>query len=88
VAFAGIYLLDVLSPIYHFSQLKMKVDEQAGTVAIVEYKYPGAAKQSAQYPIVLQAHGKPQYFEVRKRCLSELPPEEFGGMTLPVELLA
>lgn len=36
---AGIYLLDVLSPIFHFSQMKIKVDDAAKTVAIVEYKY-------------------------------------------------
>lgn len=34
---AGVYLLEVLSPNFHFSAMKIKVDDMTGIIAI-EYK--------------------------------------------------
>lgn len=64
----GIYLLDVLSVDYFFSQIKLSlpdsIDQQ---IQCVEYKYPGATKVAAPYPLRLVGGGKKQYFDVREQ---------------------
>mmetsp|Transcript_26401 Transcript_26401/g.105695 ORF Transcript_26401/g.105695 Transcript_26401/m.105695 type:complete len:221 (-) Transcript_26401:289-951(-) len=65
----GVYLLDVLSVDYFFSQVKInlpKSAEQAG-IQCLEYAYPGAPKRSIAYPLRLVSPGKKQYFEQRER---------------------
>lgn len=36
----GVYLLEVLSPTFHYSAMKIKVDDKTGIIAI-EYKVGG-----------------------------------------------
>lgn len=53
---AGIYALDVYSPLYHFPTLKLKVvAEDTPSVSVVEYKYLGGKKTQADYPLSLTA---------------------------------
>ncbi|CBJ29550.1 conserved unknown protein [Ectocarpus siliculosus] len=62
---AGVYLLEVLSPNFHFSAMKIKVDDMTGIIAI-EYKYPGAPRKEAIHPLLLTAHTKWNHFEKRE----------------------
>ena len=63
----GVYLLDVLSVDYIFSQVKLNLPKAGGeAIRCLEYRYPGAAKQPMAYPLELAAHVKQQYFEVRE----------------------
>jgi hypothetical protein len=62
----GVYLLDVQSPLYVFSQLKLKVSRENATVNLVEYKFPGAKRVPASYPIVLKAHSRVQYSQPKE----------------------
>ena len=67
----GIHLLDVLSPIAIFSQVKINVpaDPSNGKVRCLEYRYPGAPKQQIicmDGPgLTLMAHTRQYYFEKR-----------------------
>mmetsp|Transcript_74772 Transcript_74772/g.150428 ORF Transcript_74772/g.150428 Transcript_74772/m.150428 type:complete len:234 (+) Transcript_74772:51-752(+) len=64
----GIHLLDVLSPVGFFSQVKVNLpSDPEGKVKCLEYKYPGAPKQAIAYPLELQPHFKLQYFEARPK---------------------
>jgi len=55
----GIYSLDVLSTLSVFSTMKVKIlienDRADNAIHAVEYKFPGAAKIPAAYPLVLEA---------------------------------
>mmetsp|Transcript_23855 Transcript_23855/g.34992 ORF Transcript_23855/g.34992 Transcript_23855/m.34992 type:complete len:208 (-) Transcript_23855:90-713(-) len=62
----GIYLLDVLSPDQIYSQVKLKVSPESGTVVPVEYKYPGAARSAIGYPLVLTPLVKVSYFQKKE----------------------
>lgn len=62
---SGIYLLDVLSIHQAFPQMKLKVSAENGTVHAVEYKYPGAKRLPANYPLVLNAIVPITYFQTR-----------------------
>jgi hypothetical protein len=72
---SGIYLLDVLDTNFVFSTMKLKVDTDAQEVNVVEYKYPGAKRVAADYPIVLQPHTRTGYFQKREgfRCTNSFP---------------
>lgn len=59
----GIYLLSVGSVIELFPQMKLKVSAENGTMSVVEYKYPGAKRIPAPYPLVITAVLKPMYFK-------------------------
>ncbi len=61
--------MEVNSIDYTFSQLKIKLSEEMGTLvpSVIEYKYPGAKKLPAQYPIVLTALSGNQYFRQREK---------------------
>eukprot|EP01031_Cornospumella_fuschlensis_P011595 gene11595-14165_t len=72
---SGIYSLDVYSTAFHFPQLKLKVSTENATVSVVEYKYPGAARISAPYPIIISAIAPIQY-EIPK------PPFSLLGMLM------
>eukprot|EP00903_Cladosiphon_okamuranus_P021046 g19336.t1 len=61
----GVYLLEVLSPNYHYSAIKIKIDDKTGIIAI-EYKYPGAPRKEAIHPLLLTAHTKWNHFEKRE----------------------
>lgn len=63
------------SPLYHFSQLKLKVSAENASISVVEYKYHGAPRVPAQYPIVLTAYARMQY-EIPK------PPFSLIGMIM------
>eukprot|EP01039_Chlorochromonas_danica_P003559 gene3559-3898_t len=79
---SGIYALDVYSSLFHFPQMKIKVSAENATVSVVEYKYPGAPRATANYPITLQALA-PMLYEIPK------PPFSILGMLMgnPMMLL-
>ncbi len=65
-------MLDVHSPYYHFSQVKIQILEQDeegenGPVEpkCIEYFYPGAAKRSVSHPLTLYANAEYKYFAPR-----------------------
>ena len=67
----GIYLLEVHSPIHHFSQVKCQfkptaVKENKAIFSCLEYHYPGALKQPMDLPLVLTALGTYDYFEGKR----------------------
>lgn len=62
----GVYLLDVLSVDFFFSQVKCNLPKSLDTIQCLEYKYPGAPKQNIAYPIKLKAAAKKQYFDQRE----------------------
>lgn len=63
---AGVHRLEVLAPDFQFSSFKLDVSKDTGKVRVLEFAYPGAAKQAASYPIVATAHGKVAYFQKRE----------------------
>lgn len=64
----GVYLLDVWSTEYLFSQFKLNLPEQAEEpIRALEYMYPGAAKRPAAYPVDLRPHVKLEYFDKRQQ---------------------
>jgi hypothetical protein len=65
LVFLGIYSLDVYSVTDYFSQLKLKVSAEEQTISVIEYKYPGAQRSQANYPITLTALSPIQY-EIQK----------------------
>jgi len=66
---SGIYSLEVLTPRVAFPSMKIKVtfdeEQQQGSVSVVEYKYPGAKRIPASYPIELTAIVPISYFMIR-----------------------
>lgn len=62
---SGVYLLDVSSEKETFPQMKLKVVAEEGSISVVEYKYPGAKKVAANYPILLRAIAPVKYFQVK-----------------------
>jgi len=61
----GIYVLDIHSSSYYFSQIKIQVSSD-DTIKCIEYLYPGSTKQAIPHPLELEAHGAYNYFEPRK----------------------
>ena len=49
-----------------FSQFKLKVNADTGVVNVVEYKYQGASRAQASYPLVLSPHTKLNYFQQKE----------------------
>lgn len=49
-----------------FSQFKLKVNADTGVVNVVEYKYQGASRAQASYPLVLSPHAKLNYFQKKE----------------------
>lgn len=62
----GIYLVDIHSIDHIFSQIKIKVIAESNTITAVEYKYPGAPRQPASYPLVFTPHVKISYFQKKE----------------------
>lgn len=64
----GIYLLDVLSVDYFFSQVKLNLPRSLDqSIQCLEYRYPGAQKQAIDHPLRLVAAAKKKYFEEREK---------------------
>ncbi|CAN0012974.1 unnamed protein product [Chrysoparadoxa australica] len=89
---AGVYLLDVLSETWAFSQLRIKVptgeDITLGggeEFGVLEYKFPGAQKLEAPYPIVMTAHARWAYFDAER---SMGPQTLLGNPMLLISLVA
>eukprot|EP00560_Eucampia_antarctica_P006933 CAMPEP_0197824214 /NCGR_PEP_ID=MMETSP1437-20131217/1502_1 /TAXON_ID=49252 ORGANISM="Eucampia antarctica, Strain CCMP1452" /NCGR_SAMPLE_ID=MMETSP1437 /ASSEMBLY_ACC=CAM_ASM_001096 /LENGTH=233 /DNA_ID=CAMNT_0043423757 /DNA_START=29 /DNA_END=730 /DNA_ORIENTATION=+ len=62
----GVHVLDVHSPEYIFSQVKLQIlPESIDEPKCIEYAYPGGTKHviTEIKPITLTAHGRYQYFE-------------------------
>lgn len=67
---AGVYLLEVLSPNFHYSAVKIKVDDKTGIIAI-EYKVlPAAASRrvAARHVLVADAAAAAAAFYVYVSC--------------------
>lgn len=62
---AGIYLLDVSDIRAVYPQMKIKLSAENGTITVVEYKYVGAKRIPAAYPMVITAIMPVKYFQVR-----------------------
>jgi ER membrane protein complex subunit 7 len=67
----GIYLIDVHSPNYHFSQVKCQykpeaIDEGKPVFSCLEYLYPGSPKQVVDKLLVITAVATYEYFEVKR----------------------
>lgn len=63
----GIHVLDVHSPVYHFSQIKIQLlEESMDEPKCLEYVYPGAKKLAVKHPLVLNAIASYEYFEARQ----------------------
>jgi hypothetical protein len=60
---SGIYLLDVSAIGEYFPQIKLKVSAEEGLISAVEYKYPGAKRIPADYPVVLKAIAPVVFFQ-------------------------
>ena len=61
----GVYLLDVSDIRATYPQMKIKLSAENGTVTVVEYKYVGAKRVPAAYPIVITAIMPNKYFQTR-----------------------
>lgn len=72
---SGVYLLDVLSINEIFPQMKLKVSAENGSVTVVEFKYHGAKRVPAVYPMVITAIAQVQHFQKR-------PPFNLVGMIM------
>lgn len=65
ILFIGVYLLDVSDIRATYPQMKIKLSAENGTVTVVEYKYLGAKRVPAAYPIVITAIMPNKYFQTR-----------------------
>ena len=63
----GVYLLEVFTTEYLFSQFKLNLPEDDGEIRVLEYMYPGANKRAAAYPVDLRPHVKLEYFDKRQQ---------------------
>lgn len=61
----GIYSCEVYSSKYHFPSFKIKVSDENNTVSVVEYKYTGAKRLAANYPLIVTALAPIQYEMVK-----------------------
>lgn len=68
----GVHLLDVHSPQYMFSHVKIQVtapdekkedEESSAEVRCVQYAFVGGPKQAIPHPLIMTAHASYQYFE-------------------------
>jgi ER membrane protein complex subunit 7 len=67
----GVYLIDVQSPMHHFSQIKClykpeAIQENKPIFSCLEYHYPGAVKQPVENMLVISALGTYDYFELKR----------------------
>lgn len=62
---AGVYALEVVQPMFHWSDYKIDVAADTGAVRALEYKFPGAAKEQIMHPLRLTPLSPKNYFEKR-----------------------
>jgi len=84
----GRYVVDLPSQRYLFSQYKLDVAAD-GLVRALEYKYPGAPKARASYPLVLEPVKELDYFEQREKfnLLGLIMNPSFLTIIVPIGLL-
>lgn len=64
---SGVYLVDVTSIKEIFPQIKLKVSTKDGSIDAVEYKYPGAKRLRADYPLKFTALAPVTFFQKKQR---------------------
>lgn len=84
----GRYVVDIPSTQYLFSKYKLDVGTD-GLIRALEYKYPGASKMHAAYPLVVEPVKQLDYFEQREKfnLLSLLMNPSFLTIVVPIVLL-
>lgn len=84
----GRYVVDIPSEQYLFSQYKLDIAED-GVIRALEYKYPGAAKLRADYPLAVEAVTELDYFEEREKfnLLGLIMSPSFLTVIVPIGLL-
>ncbi|RLN95386.1 hypothetical protein BBJ28_00014045 [Nothophytophthora sp. Chile5] len=84
----GRYVVDIPSQEFLFSQYKLDVAED-GAVRALEYKYPGAPKARADYPLAAEAVKQLNYFEQREKfnLLALIMSPSFLTVVVPIGLL-
>ncbi|TYZ63122.1 hypothetical protein PybrP1_008205 [[Pythium] brassicae (nom. inval.)] len=85
---SGRYVVDIPSELFLFSQYKLDVAPD-GVIRALEYKYPGAGKQRAEYPLVAEAVTELNYFEQREKfnLLGLIMSPSFLTIVVPIGLL-
>lgn len=58
--------MDVSSIEEQFPQMKIKISAEEGKITVVEFKFPGAKRLPASYPIVISAITQNQYFQIKE----------------------
>lgn len=74
----------------HTYALQYKLDvAEDGVIRALEYKYPGAGKQRADYPLVAEAVTELDYFEQREKfnLLGLIMSPSFLTVIVPIGLL-
>ncbi|DAZ97195.1 TPA: hypothetical protein N0F65_003826 [Lagenidium giganteum] len=84
----GRYVVDIPSELYLFSQFKLDVADD-GNIRAIEYKYPGATKQRAEYPLTAEVLTEINYFEEREKfnLLQLIMSPSFLTVVLPIAML-
>ncbi|CEG37475.1 er membrane protein complex subunit 7 homolog [Plasmopara halstedii] len=84
----GRYVIDIPSTQFLFSKYKLDIGVDGFTRAL-EYKYPGAPKIHASYPLVVEPVKQLDYFEQREKfsLLSLIMSPSFLTIVVPIVLL-
>lgn len=84
----GRYVVDIPSTQFLFSQYKVDVGAD-GLIRALEYKYPGAPKIRASYPLVVEPVKQLDYFEQREKfnLLGLIMNPSFLTIIVPIGLL-
>ncbi|KAH7491551.1 hypothetical protein PRIC1_003038 [Phytophthora ramorum] len=84
----GRYVVDLPSQQFLFSQYKLDVGAD-GLVRALEYKYPGAPKMRANYPLTVEAVKQLDFFEQREKfnLLGLIMNPSFLTIIVPIGLL-
>ncbi|KAE8906592.1 hypothetical protein PF005_g20917 [Phytophthora fragariae] len=84
----GRYVVDIPSTQFLFSQFKVDVGAD-GLIRALEFKYPGAPKTRANYPLVAEAVKELDYFEQREKfnLLGMIMSPSFLTIIVPIGLL-
>ncbi|RLN46885.1 hypothetical protein BBJ29_002905 [Phytophthora kernoviae] len=84
----GRYVVDIPSQEFLFSQYKLDVGAD-GLIRALEYKYPGAPKARADYPLDVEAVKQLNYFEQREKfnLLGLIMNPSFLTIIVPIGLL-
>ncbi|CAH0513463.1 unnamed protein product [Peronospora belbahrii] len=84
----GRYVVDIPSTRFLFSQYKVDVGVD-GLIRALEYKYVGASKTSANYPLLVEPVKQLDYFEQREKfnLLGLIMNPSFLTIVVPIALL-